>query len=1197
LLHGLSSQADAVGSFSTFINLPRPIPQRDEVSKRFAAKSALVFLLLCAALLVTSRAAGASSSGGWEGEWRQSSSADFGGGTSENVWITRAGGVQLFVGNYYGNEFVATSRYTSSARLDDLEKRLSLRFAAGENETLVRIRAYFYQSGSILNWRVRLESDDGSEDHRPSGALAWPGAEALVALDANGWAIIPIEPGDLVEGRVYHVVVSPAQTPTLGDYINPGATRPFNEFWVNGSPGNRLRGVLFSSDGGSAWELQDNREPVYVLDFADGTCEGNPYFSYTSKSIKEDDFHGESFAPSTDITVSAVEFYVKRTSGVPSDSLYVAVSNGTEDLMAPLENQGPIGTDYSWVRYDFPEPLTFLAAENYRIHLESPSSTSGGYYYVDFLDTSSGAPYPGLSYDGANSFYVRSSDGGATWSSSSGNADDLAFRLVLTYRASGTYTSRPLDAGSKVGWGEITWTATQPDCTALDIQTRTSDDGRTWSAWESCSNGGEPGSPSGRYLQCRALLQTSIPSVSPVLHEMVVKYNDILPPTVTELSPFDGQIILDRAPMISATLADDLSGIDPLSIQMWVDNVEVQPTYDAYRGELWYQPLDPLERGEVTVRARASDRGGNSATLAWAFRVDPAAVSVRHPNLENSAAERERDAGPSMGSGDLTLRPLRSGVVGESFPSPPGEGSRTPRDLAVVGNSLWITDSGRDKLYEVDCSGNVLSEFSTPGSDPRGIAWDGARLWYFDRGSRFMHEIDLEALGDGSDMSDAAQPVWEIPVSEPTSLAWGDGYLWLLDDTAGDEAIYKFTMDGGAVESFSAPGSSPAGIAWHGGHIWCSDSGTDTIYWMTTDGTVLGSFPAPGETARGLASDGDHLWHIDSGEDLVYELYPFEYYLEGTFTSPVIDAGVEVKWDLVWWVATVPENTSLLVEARLSDDNRVWTGWRRCANREPVPGSGGRFIQYRVMLESSVASRTPALHQLEFIATDAVAPIIGEFNPSREGFTNSSRPAISAILHDDFTGVDSSSIVIELDNRRADCLSYEAATGRVSHVSPSDLEDGVHLVKVSGSDEEGNLTSAIWSFTVDTVAPSVTITSPADNFRAGEREIVVRGAVDDPATTVVVNGFDATVGEDGSFEATVELDWGRNTVVASAVDRAGNIGQDSISGTYEPHVSALLAWGVGGGLAIGIAAGLTLTIFGKKYSKKMSKIKKRMKFW
>lgn len=1166
------------------------------MSTRSIAKFALILLLLWVALLMTSTSAGASS-GGWEGERRNSSSSDFEGGASENVWVTHAGDVQLFVGNYYGNEFVATSRYTSATRLDDPEKRLSIRFVAGESKTLVRIRLRLHQAGSIMNWRLRIESDDGSEDHRPSGELSWSGAEALVALDSNGWAIAPVEPGQLVKNRIYHVVVSPAQTPTLGDYIYPSATRPFNESWINGATNNQLRGVLFSSDGGDSWELQDNREPVYVLDFADGTYEGNPYFSYTSKSIKGDDLYGECFTPPTDITASAVEFYVKRTSGVLSDSLYVGVSDGAEDVMPPLENQEPIGTDYSWVKYDFPEPLTFLAGDNYRVYLESPGSTSEGYYYVDFLNTSSGVPYPSLSYGGASSFYVRSSDGGTTWSSSDGNADDLAFRFVLTYRTSGTYTSRPFDAGSKVDWSEVTWSATQPEGTTIDVQARASDDGQVWSDWESCSNGGKPGAPSGRYFQYRALLRTSVPSMSPVLHEVVVNYEDILPPTVTDLRPFENQITLDQAPMISATLTDDLSGIDPASIRMWVDNVEVQPVHDAYWGELWYQPSDPLERGEITVRVGASDRGGNSVTRTWTFRVDPAAISVKYSNFENSTAGQARGVESITASGDLTLRVLREGSVVGSFPSPPGEGSRTPRDLAIVEDSIWITDSGRDKLYEVDRSGNVMSEFSTAGSNPRGIAWDGEHLWYFDGSSRSMYKIDLTVLRERDDVADAAQPAWEIPVDEPISLAWGDGYLWLLDDSAGAEAIYKFTPDGRAVESFPAPGSSPTGIAWDGGRVWCSDSGTDTIYWVATDGTVLGSFLAPGETARGLASDGGRLWHLDSGDDLIYELHPFEYYSEGTFTSPVIDAGAEVEWDLARWEATVPENTSLSVEVCLSDDNRTWSGWRRCTNREPVPGSKGRFIRYRVALGSSVASRTPALRELEFIATDSVPPTIDGLSPSREGFTNSPRPTISAVLHDDFAGVDNSSVVVELDNRWADHLSYEPATGRVSHVPPSDLEDGVHLVRVGVSDEEGNCSDAIWSFTVDTVAPVVTITYPPDNFRTLDGKVVVRGLVDDLEAIVVVNGVRAVVNEDGGFEATVELGGGRNTIVASARDRAGNIAQDVVSVTCEAQAWTLLMWSVGGGLAIGAAVSLILSVFGKKYSKKISKATKRMKFW
>jgi len=81
----------------------------------------------------------------------------------------------------------------------------------------------------------------------------------------------------------------------------------------------------------------------------------------------------------------------------------------------------------------------------------------------------------------------------------------------------------------------------------------------------------------------------------------------------------------------------------------------------------------------------------------------------------------------------------------------------------------------------------------------------------------------------------------------------------------------------------------------------------------------------------------------------------------------------------------------------------------------------------------------------------------------------------------------------------------------------------------------------------DNTPPIVTITSPSggDTFRTGP--ITVSGTVDDPSSSVTVNGVTAQVDPDGSFAVEgITLVEGENPIKVVATDSCGNHGEDQI---------------------------------------------------
>jgi RHS repeat-associated protein len=87
--------------------------------------------------------------------------------------------------------------------------------------------------------------------------------------------------------------------------------------------------------------------------------------------------------------------------------------------------------------------------------------------------------------------------------------------------------------------------------------------------------------------------------------------------------------------------------------------------------------------------------------------------------------------------------------------------------------------------------------------------------------------------------------------------------------------------------------------------------------------------------------------------------------------------------------------------------------------------------------------------------------------------------------------------------------------------------------------------------TLDTTAPVLAFTSPANGSFTDSSALLVTGTVADPvATTVLVNGTVAVV-SGGTFQATVALSQGANTITATATDAAGNVTSAGLTVTLD----------------------------------------------
>lgn len=192
---------------------------------------------------------------------------------------------------------------------------------------------------------------------------------------------------------------------------------------------------------------------------------------------------------------------------------------------------------------------------------------------------------------------------------------------------------------------------------------------------------------------------------------------------------------------------------------------------------------------------------------------------------------------------------------------------------------------------------------------------------------------------------------------------------------------------------------------------------------------------------------------------------------------------------------------------------------------------------------------------LQLKVKETVAPVITITSPTNGArVTNNKQPVVFTITDEqNGSGINLSTLVVSLNGSAvsgSEVVTQAITNGyKCTYTPAAALSNGSNTVAVNVSDNDGNAaTQKTVKFTVDTVAPSLNVTSPADDLLTNNPSLVVSGTTNDatssPVTvTITLNNVDQgaiSVGADGAFSKTVTLAEGSNTIVIKATDSAGN---------------------------------------------------------
>lgn len=202
--------------------------------------------------------------------------------------------------------------------------------------------------------------------------------------------------------------------------------------------------------------------------------------------------------------------------------------------------------------------------------------------------------------------------------------------------------------------------------------------------------------------------------------------------------------------------------------------------------------------------------------------------------------------------------------------------------------------------------------------------------------------------------------------------------------------------------------------------------------------------------------------------------------------------------------------------------------------------------------ETEITSASPEFgEELKLRVLEKTAPVITPVYPTAGAYVTTATPAISWTVTDTGSGIDASTIALTVGGTPvAEGIATEPVENGYSctYTPAAPLTDGENTITFGVSDNDGNAAAQTGvAFTVDTVAPSLDLTSPAEGLVTNTATVTVAGTTSDltsgPVTvTITVNSQDqgaVTVEESGAFTKEVTLTNGANVIVVTAADKAG----------------------------------------------------------
>lgn len=145
-----------------------------------------------------------------------------------------------------------------------------------------------------------------------------------------------------------------------------------------------------------------------------------------------------------------------------------------------------------------------------------------------------------------------------------------------------------------------------------------------------------------------------------------------------------------------------------------------------------------------------------------------------------------------------------------SIPAPYPNGTGTVRDIVFHEGSIWATNSGDQKIYQLDPSnGDILQDIDSPGDDTRAITFVDGVLHVADRNLGRLYAY-VEATSTWNLRFEVPMPVGTSAADRtPVGMDWDGEYFWISTTRLANDYILKVSHTGELERSFTTPNAGP----------------------------------------------------------------------------------------------------------------------------------------------------------------------------------------------------------------------------------------------------------------------------------------------------------------------------------------------------------------------------------------------------
>jgi Glucodextranase, domain B/Bacterial Ig-like domain/Bacterial Ig domain len=684
---------------------------------------------------------------------------------------------------------------------------------------------------------------------------------------------------------------------------------------------------------------------------------------------------------------------------------------------------------------------------------------------------------------------------------------------------------------------------------------------------------------------------------------------DLTPPTLQIIQPVAGSFLATTTPIIQLAYADNLT-VDPASLKVVINGTDRSTLFSRTTGSATavLDASSALLPGANTIVATVSDTAGNASLATASFNVDiqPPVISIVHPSQNSrhgsSSVEFSIEYADDQAINPTTLQVFLDGnslavtanasAATASATLQDGNHTVTATIKDRAGNSATASSS-----FSVDTAAPAIHITAPAAGAILNVPAPQIVVTYSDT------DLDVSTFHffiDGVDKT--AQFNVGATGATATGLALGEGGHTLtaqISDLTGNQGLTSNSVVIDTVKpviTVVAP-TGAVNTPRPSAQIQYSDSGSgvdlSTIH-IALDGTdVTSIFSTAANSAAAVLGGGTPLAEgthqlqvsiadragnvasITPGAQFVVDLTP----PQANFTAPANDSftnNTQPAITLSYSDALSgvdPSSVHLFLQQGTAPEVEITQLFAVGATQATatIPASSA-LAQATYHLRAQIADKAgniPSTPVQSTFVVDTTPPVCTIDAPAVNAYLKSSAPALHVSCSDDNSGIDPAKFSVLLDG--ADVTAQLTASETGISGSFSALADGTHNVQVTAFDRAGNQAPGQLSqFLVDTTAPVISITSPANAAFTNNNHTPVAVSFSDSGSGIDVTSFKLTIdGIDHSAEFTptltgatgspaTVLSEGTHLIIATISDLAANPNSTTVSyivDTVPPQIS------------------------------------------